>query len=134
MSFNVSSPYLNDGRLEDVIALIQVLGFDEETHRIESALHTELQRDPKSISTKKWLDLARQHEEFFRIYQDQKELAKPEKVSLLARHFHKAEEQKAPRLSREDVLTLVQAAVAIYSAQIHRQHIRITALTIGSVL
>jgi hypothetical protein len=40
--------YLKPGRLEDVLALIQVLGIDEFTHRTENGLLDELQVPPQN--------------------------------------------------------------------------------------
>lgn len=50
-SRNQSNEYLNPGRLEDVIALIQVLGLDEYTSRSENALKTVLCGTPHSMGT-----------------------------------------------------------------------------------
>src|SRR5207245_2689289 len=60
-----SREYLHPGRLEDVIALIQVLGLDKSTKRGESALDVELCGTP--ASARDWLDVGRQHPEFFRV-------------------------------------------------------------------
>jgi len=40
--------YLVPGRLQDVMALIQVLGLDEHAHRSEDGLQSELQGTPSS--------------------------------------------------------------------------------------
>lgn len=41
-----SSLYLKDGRLADILALIQVLALDKDTHRREEGLAKELQGPP----------------------------------------------------------------------------------------
>ena len=71
--------YLIGGRLEDVIALIQVLGLDEHAHRSESGLHRELQGVPMSATT--WAEIAASHPEFFRAA---KKGEHP--ISLVSRH------------------------------------------------
>ena len=56
--------YLIPRRLEEVLALIQVLGLDEEfTRRSETSLERDLQGKPRSAQN--WKELAKQHPEFF---------------------------------------------------------------------
>jgi len=43
--------YLQPGRLNDVLALIQVLAFDMYSHRSERGLQEELQGKPQSVET-----------------------------------------------------------------------------------
>jgi hypothetical protein len=71
--------YTQPGRLQDVLALIQVLGLDENAHRSEDGLRSELQGVPRSASS--WTELAQAHPEFFRV--------RPEgehNISLVSRH------------------------------------------------
>jgi len=72
-------PYLKKHRLQDVIALIQLLALGEWPHRSESAVREDLQGDPRSGGS--WALLAREHPEFFRVEDD---VHHP--ISLLARH------------------------------------------------
>ena len=57
--------YLIDERLEDVLALIQVLALDKDSHRSEEGLKSELPARPDSSES--WLKLAKEHQEFFRV-------------------------------------------------------------------
>lgn len=56
--------YLKPNRLADVLALIQVLAFDEKAKRSVNGLESELQGKPKSA--KSWKDIVIDHPEFFR--------------------------------------------------------------------
>ena len=49
--------YTRQGRLEDVLALIQVLGLDEHAHRSDNGLAEELQGPPASADT--WTAIAK---------------------------------------------------------------------------
>ncbi len=60
-----SDIYLKNGRLPEVLALIQVLAYDKITNRSEQGLSDELQSSPSREST--WVDLAKHHPEFFRV-------------------------------------------------------------------
>ena len=71
--------YLNPSRLADVLGLIQVLALDDNTHRSEEGLRSELQGSPKSGAS--WTEIARAHPEFFRVRPEGEHV-----VSLIARH------------------------------------------------
>ena len=60
-------PYLKDGRLGDVLALIQVLALDKSALRSEAGLQEELQGKPSSAT--EWRAVANEHPEFFRVRQ-----------------------------------------------------------------
>jgi len=53
------------GRLEDVLALIQVLAMAEYENRGEGGLEKELVGKP--LSADSWIELVKQHREFFRV-------------------------------------------------------------------
>jgi hypothetical protein len=78
---NKSQEYLNPGRLEDVIALLQVLRLDTAIGRGANAIHRTLRDHPHSAKT--WADLAANHPEFFRVYQGKGEPS----ISLIARYM-----------------------------------------------
>ncbi len=59
--------YLIDERLEDVLALIQVLALDKDSHRSEEGLKSELPARPNSSES--WSELAKEHQDFFDSYQ-----------------------------------------------------------------
>ena len=48
------------------MSLIQVLALAPHAHRAESALQTVLRDKPQSAGT--WMEIARSHSEFFRVY------------------------------------------------------------------
>jgi len=103
--------YTKPGRLSDVLALIQVLSLDEYTHRTESGITEELQSDPSSSDS--WIELAREHPEFFRVRADDKNL------SLVARHVmpRGASGNKEP-LSSDIMQKLLQTAIDLHDRQV----------------
>ncbi|VTS06895.1 hypothetical protein [Tuwongella immobilis] len=111
-----SKEYLIDGRLEDVIALIQVLGLDEHTHRGESALLGSLKGPPSSAE--KWATVARQHPEFFRIHDGRG----GESIALIARHF-RPDGEDGPALTMHNVNGLIESAIQIHHGQLQRRQI-----------
>lgn len=105
--------YLKDGRLEDVLALLQVLALDEDSHRSEAGLASELGDSPDSADT--WSEIAKEHREFFRVVE-----SKQFPVSLVARHVSEESGQKRPALSAENTQALLNSAVEIHDRQIRR--------------
>src|SRR5439155_17286733 len=79
-------PYLKQNRLADVLALIQILAFDEQSHRSVEQLNSELQGKPQSATS--WKNIAKEHSEFFRFSLEQDKLHedKGHTISLIARH------------------------------------------------
>ena len=126
-----SSSYLTEGRLADVLALIQVLALDEHAHRSEEGLTSELQGPPRSAET--WLQVAERHREFFR--------ASPtgeHRVSLVARHVATRNEEGRPPLPSDYASKLMQLAVELHDRELRRSqgwHVwvpLIVALTAGA--
>ncbi|KKK62934.1 hypothetical protein LCGC14_2999360 [marine sediment metagenome] len=111
--FNKNNKYLKDGRLEDVLALIQVLAYDESAHRSEDGLSTDLQSTPKSSTD--WTELAKEHLEFFRVLKDGKNA-----ISLVIRHVSGATGSKRPPLTPEQAQTLLSTAIELHDRQIKR--------------
>ena len=107
------SKYLADGRLEDVLALIQVLALDENSHRSESGLQSELPDRPDSANS--WLDLAKQHQEFFRVVE-----SKTHPISLVTRHVAEDAGKKRPPLSPEHTQALLHTAIELHDRQVRR--------------
>ncbi len=105
--------YLKDGRLEDVLALIQVLALDKDSHRSEGGLRSELPARPNSAES--WLQLAGEHQEFFRVVE-----GKQYPISLVTRHVSEEAGQKRPPLSPEHTQALLNAAVELHDRQIRR--------------
>jgi hypothetical protein len=108
---NSNRRYLRAGRLPDVVALLQVLGLDETSHRSESGLRDELQRSP--LSADSWTEVANQHPEFFRVRPKGDHV-----VSLLARHVSPRGEVGRPPLTTETVKELVNVALSIHDREL----------------
>ncbi|MBA4192827.1 MAG: hypothetical protein C0467_33100 [Planctomycetaceae bacterium] len=111
-----SREYLKPGRLEDVIALIQVLGLDKHVHRGENALVETLKEKP--TSGENWCELSRRHPEFFRVYPGRS----GDSVALIARHLT-ASGDEGSQLSPEYIHGLVEAAIRIHHGQLQRKQI-----------
>ncbi|WP_444901338.1 hypothetical protein ACJJIG_17355 [Microbulbifer sp. SSSA007] len=113
MCFSKDSKYLKDGRLEDVLALLQVLALDQKSHRSESGLKDELSDKPKSAET--WLTLAQEHQEFFRVVKSKKF-----PVSLVLRHISDPDKNTRPPLSPEQAQSLLSTAIELHDRQLKR--------------
>jgi hypothetical protein len=95
------------------MALIQVLGLDEHSHRSEEGLRSELQGMPRSGTS--WAEVAREHPEFFRV--------RPEgehRVSLVSRHVTPKNEEEIRHLPPEFIGKLLQAAIDLHDRQVRR--------------
>lgn len=109
----MTAAYIKKGRISDILALIQVLGFDTHTHRSESGLQKELQRKP--ASTDSWTALAGEHPEFFRVRPEGEHV-----VSLVARHVTEPNEEGKRELPPEIVHKLLETAIDLYDRQVSR--------------
>jgi hypothetical protein len=105
--------YLRNGRLEDVLALIQVLALDEHAHRSDNGLAEELQGKPDSART--WTEIARGHPEFFRIGSSGNHV-----VSLVARHVTPRVGATRETLSAEFTSKLLETAISLHDRQVRR--------------
>ena len=103
--------YTKPGRLTDILALIQVLGFDEYRHRSEKGVKEELQGKPASAET--WTKVAQEHPEFFRVRSDE-----GLGISLVARHVLPKNEDGKYVMPPEFVGRLLSAAIEIYDRQV----------------
>ena len=110
-----SQPYAESGRLADVLALIQVLALDEHSHRSENGLQKELQGPPTSSSS--WIELAKQHPEFFRADNEANHA-----ISLVARHVLPKDAMGQRHFPPELAGKLLQAAIDIHDRQISRMY------------
>jgi len=108
-----SRQYIKPGRLEDVIALIQVLGLDKSVNRGENALQMVLMGPPQSAGA--WSELAGWHPEFFRV-------TAAGSVALIARHLTSSGDEGLA-LSPEYIHGLVEAAIRIHQGQLQRRQI-----------
>jgi hypothetical protein len=104
--------YTKPGRLEDVLALIQVLALDEDTHRSLSGIAGELQ-STSSSSPDSWLGVAKEHPEFFRIRPKGEHV-----LSLVARHVlpknEKGQREMPPGLTQ----SLLTVAIDLHDRQV----------------
>lgn len=100
-------------RLEDILALIQLLALHEHSHRSNSGIESELPQKPRSAES--WLKLAKDHQEFFRVVEK-----KTNSISLIARHAS-LEDSKRARLSPEQTQTLLTTAIELHDRQIKRE-------------
>jgi len=105
--------YLEAGRLQDVLALIQVLGLAPSPRRSEKQLAETLQGSPAS-GLPRWSDVAEQHPEFFRVAGQNRD-----SVSLAARHAA-GESEEDRRVPLEFVQRLMQTAVDIHDREARR--------------
>ena len=107
--------YTKDGRLADVMALIQVLALDGNTHRSEDGLRSELQGDPKSGVT--WKEIAGEHPEFFRTSD-----SGSYKVSLVCRHvLPRNESGHKENPSSDFIVKLLETAINLHDRDVSRQ-------------
>jgi hypothetical protein len=83
--------YTKPGRLSDVLALIQVLAFDPDTHRSESGIIEKELGSPAS-SKEGWVALAKEHPEIFRVSDEAKH-----PLSLVARHVQPSDQLRNDR-------------------------------------
>jgi hypothetical protein len=108
------SSYLAEGRLADVLALIQVLALDEHAHRSEDGLSKELQGAPRSAAS--WPQVADRHPEFFRVAPSGNN-----RVSLVARHVtsREADGSRKP-LAPDYTSKLLELAVELHDREVRR--------------
>lgn len=108
--------YLKHGRLEEVMALIQVLGLDQYAKRSESALVGEL---GPSESAPSWVALAREHREFFRVLGKDGSAS----VTLVARYMSSRSGDEGRTIEQDVVCELVRAAVDLHGTQLQRKQV-----------
>ncbi|WP_343572991.1 hypothetical protein [Pseudomonas sp.] len=110
------SSYLKDGRLGEVIALIQVLAYDKNTSRSEDGLSDELKFKPDSDCS--WVALAKNHPELFRVREEEGEV---DRVSLVSRyvlpHVSEGGKKIRPALDPAVVNKLIEVAVSLHDRQ-----------------
>jgi hypothetical protein len=122
--------YMTPGWLEDVLALIQVLGLGQSSHPFEARLIAALDRKPdKHSGEAKWVHLARKHPEFFRVHTGSN-LEQGESVSLISRHVGR-DENGERIVSADFVQKLLGTAIEIHDRQLRRRE---QCLQIGSLL
>jgi len=115
--------YRKAGRLAEVLALIQVLAYDEDTSRGEDGLSEELQSRPHTHCS--WVKLAEEHSEFFRVRRSEGDqgVEKVDRVSLVSRYVLQkiGGTNKRPPLESDVVNKLMEIAVEIHDRQLDRR-------------
>ncbi len=114
----VESQYLVPGRLQDVLALIQILGYGTEPDLTPREICVSLQdvsdgAKPAEDRLRHWEQVARAHPEFFRVS------GKSASISLAAR-FVAGKEPSARILQLEVVQHLMRTAVDIHDREARR--------------
>lgn len=109
--------YTVNGRLADVIALIQLLALAPHTRRSEQGITEQLKGKPQSADN--WLNIGEQHGEFFRVGSEG--IAAPQ-ASLIARVVqepspNEAGEYKRAKLSHAELSNLLSLAVQLYDKE-----------------
>lgn len=110
---NCRDRYVKKGRLEDVLALIQVLALHDNSHRSEEGLQNELPAQPASAES--WLHLAKEHREFFRVDENRKL-----PIALVIRHVSSEQGTKRPPLSPDHTQALLATAIELHDRNIKR--------------
>ncbi|MBB3059273.1 hypothetical protein [Microbulbifer rhizosphaerae] len=118
-----NNPYLEPGRLGDILGLIQVLGLDSLVYRSESGiaededrggLRHELKATPSSGES--WIAVAKEHPEFFRIDE-----GKGYPLSLICRHTHKTSpELKSEPFDKSIIYRLMELAIELHDREVRR--------------
>ena len=111
-------PYLIEGRLSDILALIQVLALDEHTHRSEDGLAKELRGKPRSATT--WGELAADHPEFFRF---NPATNRDHPVSPIARHVVQKDGTGNRPFPIEYTSKLLDLAVELHDREVKRAQV-----------
>lgn len=109
--FLEKGPYVNEHRLADVMALLQVLALQEHVERSESGISGKLGK-PKSSES--WLSVASEHPEFFRANQDTKF-----SMSLVFREVQPPK-NGVRRVEPEQVGMLLNSAIELHDRQMNR--------------
>lgn len=107
------SGYRKDGRLNDVLAMIQVLCLGENIYRSTDGLLKELEGPPQSAPS--WLEIAEQHREFFRVSRHKKY-----PISLVVRHITADSDGKGPWLAADYTEKLLGLAVELHDREERR--------------
>ncbi|HNQ62192.1 MAG TPA: hypothetical protein PKJ62_07360 [Bacteroidia bacterium] len=108
------SSYLKEGRLADVLALIQVLAIDKYCQKNEEHIIKALQGKPRSSGS--WISVAKLHPEFFRVKKENKN-----PISLLKRYVtEEIGPKKRDPFSAEDTSELCRLAIELYDREVNR--------------
>lgn len=118
----MKNSYLKEGRLYEIIGLIQILAFDKDTSRSEEGIAYRLAKKPTSGTT--WIQIASEHPELFRV---RFENDRTKRASLISRYVLKYEEHidhpkgKRPPLDPNLVTKLIDTAIELHDRQLQRK-------------
>ncbi len=118
----MKNSYLKEGRLYEIIGLIQILAFDKDTSRSEEGISNRLAKKPTSGNT--WIQIASEHPELFRV---RPESDRTKRASLISRYVLKYEEHidypkgKRPPLDPNLVTKLIDTAIELHDRQLQRK-------------
>lgn len=106
-------PYVKESRLADVMALIQVLALHAYRHRSDKGLTKTLNYTPSSATS--WLELAKEHPEFFRVVPEVK-LG----ISLHSTHVLPKDGEGKRKLPADFTALLLKTAIELHDRQMNR--------------
>ena len=107
-------PYTKPGRLSDVLALIQVLAFDPDTHRSDLGIINKELGPPSSAHDASWITVAKEHRELFRVSEKTEHA-----LSLVARHVQPSDpNRKREPLTPEFTHVLIETAIELHDRQV----------------
>lgn len=111
------SSYKKDARLGEVLALIQVLAYDEISTRTELGISREL--TPKPASAETWIALAQAHPELFRVGPDKQGHPRASLVSRFVLPLQGEDElnQRRPQLDHGIVNKLMEIALDLHDKE-----------------
>lgn len=114
-------PYSEYRRLQDILGLIQILAYSPKTRRTETGLNEDLKHSPSGRS---WMDVAKEHPEFFRV---REETGKTTHVSLIARNAQQSIDDgdgdlSKPMLSADVANKLMELAVDLHDKESQRKN------------
>lgn len=114
------SRYILPGRLPDLIALIQLLALANHTRRSERGITEQLKGKPQSADY--WLDIAREHSEFFRVGHEGRDTPQASLIARVVQEPASGNELGAKRekLSNAELENLLKLAVQLYDKEMQR--------------
>jgi hypothetical protein len=116
--------YLKPGRLSDVLTLIQVLAYDPSARRTAEGLKKKLYHTPGTAAT--WIELGKEHPEFFRVLDPEGDPEKKESVALIARFVLPAtssgkSKPQTPPLNSDVTNNLMNLAVELHDREVQHR-------------
>lgn len=117
--------YLKRGRLSDVLALVQVLAYKENTKQSHENIKGLLRCGP--LSAKTWIDVGTQHPEIFRVLEGEDHSSGKDNVALIRRLLLKNNDAENKSeiliqpLSSDEAHKLMELAVKMHDCEAQRR-------------